>query len=62
MGDITAPLDDLPTVDAAAPAESALELLQEQEAQRLLVADGGYLVGSLTMEHVAAALRRSGSA
>ena len=59
VGDITAPLDDLPRVDAADSAESALEILQEQDAQRLLVADGGYLVGSLTMEHVAAAMRRS---
>ena len=61
VGDITAPLDNLPWVDAADSAESALDLLQEKDTPRLLVADGGDLVGSLTLEHVAAAMRRGGA-
>ena len=61
VGDITAPLDDLPRVDAAESAESALDLLQGQDTPRLLVADGGDVIGSLTMEHVAAAMRRGGA-
>ena len=61
VGDITAPLDNLPWVDAADSAESALDLLQEKDTPRLLVADGGDLVGSLTLKHVAAAMRRGGA-
>ena len=45
----------------AESAESALDLLQEKDTPRLLVADGGDLVGSLTLEHVAAAMRRRGA-
>ena len=58
VGDITAPLGELPRIDVGESAERALDSFEEHEAQRLLVTDAGIVIGSLTVEHIAAVSRR----
>ena len=58
VGELTAPLQDLPRVDADESAQIALDLLQENSIERLLVASGESMIGFLTAEHILIAATR----
>jgi CBS domain-containing protein len=57
VADIAVPVQDIPNAQPEAELASAIERMQQKQASRLLVMDGGRLVGILTLKDVLAHMR-----
>lgn len=58
VGEVAAPLQNLPRIDANESAQRALDLLEDGKMERLLVAKGESMIGFLTAEHIFVAATR----